>query len=73
MSPWYCQNMEEATAAMQQLPTEAAATSAPSNLRFHTKNSFFLGKWTPRSATIPATKDHIVKTNQPLYLEQVPT
>jgi hypothetical protein len=24
------------------------------------------------SATIPATKDHIVKTNQPLYLEQVP-
>ena len=57
---------------MQQAPSEAAATSAPSNLRFHTKNSFFLGKWTPRSATIPATKDHIVKTNQPLYLEQVP-
>ena len=48
LSPWDCQNMEEATAAMQQAPSEAAATSAPSNLRFHTKNSFFLGKWTPR-------------------------
>jgi len=64
LSPWDCQNMEEATAAMQQAPSEAAATSAPSNLRFHTKNSFFLGKWTPRRCafkpcpSVPAPKDY---------------
>ena len=40
------------------------------NLRYHTKSSFYLGKWTPRPAAIPATTDQLLKTNMPIYMEQ---